>query len=61
MCGICGGDGSKCKTRRRKFDRRPTVKLGLSKLMLLPAGARNVKITFQSSENVSLTLKARCY
>ena len=31
--------------------------LGHSKMMVLPAGARNVKISFQSSENVSLTLK----
>ena len=57
-CGICGGDGSKCRSRKRTFD-RSVLKVGHSKLMILPAGARNIRISFHSMENVSLALKER--
>ena len=57
-CGICGGDGSKCRMRKRKFDKQ-TSKIGHSKLMILPAGARNIRINFHSIQNVTLSLKER--
>lgn len=58
-CGICGGDGSKCKSRQKSFERRSVAKIGHSKLMILPAGARNLEIAFHSSHNVSIALKER--
>ena len=58
-CGICGGDGSKCKQRFRAFKRRSSNKIGHAKVMILPAGSRNIEISFQSKANVSLALKER--
>ena len=58
QCGICGGDGSKCRLRKRKFDRQ-TSKRGNSKMMMLPTGARNIQIHFISRQNVSLSIKER--
>ena len=58
-CGICGGDGSKCKSRHRSF-RRSSVKLGHSKLMILPAGARHILIRFKAlTSNITLSIKER--
>ena len=57
-CGICGGDGSKCKSRHRSF-RRSSVKVGHSKLMILPAGARHILIRFKPHQNATLSIKER--
>ena len=49
-CGVCGGDGSKCKVRSREFNKRIN-KAGNTKIMLLPKGARNIHIILKSEVN----------
>ena len=46
-CGVCGGDGSKCKVKGRSFDRKIN-KIGNSRIMILPKGARNIHVALSS-------------
>ena len=46
-CGVCGGDGSKCKVKGRTFDRKIN-KIGNSRIMILPNGARNIHVSLSS-------------
>ena len=46
-CGVCGGDGSKCKVKGRTFDRKIN-KIGNSRVMILPKGARNIHVSLSS-------------
>ena len=58
-CGICGGDGSKCKIKVKAFS-KTSEKVGNSKLMILPPGSRNIRIAFDPQlSNVSLGLKEK--
>jgi hypothetical protein len=49
-CGVCGGDGSKCRQKSRSFVDKVTSKVGGMKLVMIPAGARNIRIAFRSAE-----------
>ena len=55
-CGVCGGDGSKCKVRSREFDRKMN-KIGNTKIMLLPKGARNIQIILSSEVSTKVFTK----
>ena len=48
-CGICGGDGTKCKERSKEFEAKVSS-FGNTKLAIVPAGARNIKISLSSKQ-----------
>ncbi|GBP61289.1 A disintegrin and metalloproteinase with thrombospondin motifs 7 [Eumeta japonica] len=43
-CGVCGGDGSACKTVQGIYNKGTTKQTGFSEVAVIPAGSRNVKI-----------------
>ncbi|XP_052752253.1 A disintegrin and metalloproteinase with thrombospondin motifs 12 [Galleria mellonella] len=43
-CGVCGGNGSDCKTVKGIYNKGTTRQSGLSEVAVIPAGSRNVKI-----------------
>lgn len=43
-CGICGGDGSACKTVQGIYSKGTTKQSGFTEVAVIPAGSRNVKI-----------------
>ncbi|CAG4935187.1 unnamed protein product [Colias eurytheme] len=43
-CGVCGGDGSACKTVQGIYSKDTTRREGFSEVAVIPAGSRNVKI-----------------
>lgn len=43
-CGVCGGDGSACKTVQGIYNKGTTKQSGFSEVAVIPAGSRNVKI-----------------
>ncbi|XP_030020100.2 A disintegrin and metalloproteinase with thrombospondin motifs 12 [Manduca sexta] len=43
-CGVCGGDGSACKTVQGIYNKGTTRQSGFSEVAVIPAGSRNVKI-----------------
>ncbi|CAH0687809.1 unnamed protein product [Spodoptera exigua] len=43
-CGVCGGNGSACKTVQGIYSKGTTRQSGLSEVAVIPAGSRNVKI-----------------
>lgn len=43
-CGVCGGDGSNCKTVQGIYTKSTTTQSGFSEVAVIPAGSRNVKI-----------------
>ncbi|CAK1542142.1 unnamed protein product [Leptosia nina] len=43
-CGVCGGDGSACKTVQGIYNKDTTRRSGFSEVAVIPAGSRNVKI-----------------
>ncbi|XP_013183866.1 A disintegrin and metalloproteinase with thrombospondin motifs 7 [Amyelois transitella] len=44
VCGVCGGNGTKCKTVQGIYNKGTTRHAGLSEVAVIPAGSRNVKI-----------------
>ena len=57
QCGICAGDGSKCRVQTRKVTKR--VGKDFTKFLVLPKGVRNIEIEEKSGKNVSLFLRER--
>lgn len=47
-CGVCGGDGSKCKVKTKRFHGRA----GGKKLIALQRGARKIKISIKKMPKV---------
>ncbi|XP_026493067.2 A disintegrin and metalloproteinase with thrombospondin motifs 7 [Vanessa tameamea] len=43
-CGVCGGNGSACKTVQGIYNKDTTRQSGFSEVAVIPAGSRNVKI-----------------
>ncbi|VVC95252.1 unnamed protein product [Leptidea sinapis] len=43
-CGVCGGDGSACKTVQGIYNKDTTRQSGFSEVAVIPAGSRNVRI-----------------
>ncbi|KAL0821080.1 hypothetical protein ABMA28_005711 [Loxostege sticticalis] len=43
-CGVCGGNGSACKTVKGIYSKGTTKQSGFSEVAVIPAGSRNVKI-----------------
>ncbi|XP_045512095.1 A disintegrin and metalloproteinase with thrombospondin motifs 7-like [Pieris brassicae] len=43
-CGVCGGDGSACKTVQGIYNKDTVRRTGFSEVAVIPAGSRNVKI-----------------
>lgn len=43
-CGVCGGDGTACKTVQGIYTKGTTRQSGFSEVAIIPAGSRNVKI-----------------
>ncbi|XP_052742617.1 A disintegrin and metalloproteinase with thrombospondin motifs 7 isoform X1 [Bicyclus anynana] len=43
-CGVCGGNGSDCKTVQGIYNKDTTRQSGFSEVAVIPAGSRNVKI-----------------
>ncbi|KAL4704462.1 hypothetical protein ACJJTC_019561 [Scirpophaga incertulas] len=43
-CGVCGGNGSACKTVQGIYSKGTTKQSGFSEVVIIPAGSRNVKI-----------------
>ncbi|XP_059055686.1 A disintegrin and metalloproteinase with thrombospondin motifs 7 isoform X2 [Achroia grisella] len=43
-CGVCGGNGSACKTVQGIYNKGTTRQSGHSEVAVIPAGSRNVKI-----------------
>ncbi|PZC79906.1 hypothetical protein B5X24_HaOG215670 [Helicoverpa armigera] len=43
-CGVCGGNGSACKTVQGIYSKGTTKQSGFSEVAVIPAGSRNVKI-----------------
>ena len=58
-CGVCGGDGSKCRQKNRVFVDKVTAKVGGTKVVMIPAGARNIRIAFRSAEVSGLVVLQR--
>ncbi|XP_075979285.1 ADAM metallopeptidase with thrombospondin type 1 motif B [Anticarsia gemmatalis] len=44
QCGVCGGNGTACKTVQGIYDKGTTKQSGFSEVAVIPAGSRNVKI-----------------
>lgn len=44
QCGVCGGNGSACKTVQGIYNKGTTKQSGFSEVAVIPAGSRNVKI-----------------
>ena len=47
-CGICGGDGSKCKDVLKSVDSGNIAEAGNVKLAVIPKGSRHIKINLSS-------------
>ncbi|XP_045775396.1 A disintegrin and metalloproteinase with thrombospondin motifs 7 [Maniola jurtina] len=43
-CGVCGGNGSECKTVQGIYNKDTTRQSGFSEVAVIPAGSRNVRI-----------------
>ncbi|XP_026326266.1 A disintegrin and metalloproteinase with thrombospondin motifs 7 [Hyposmocoma kahamanoa] len=43
-CGVCGGNGSACKTVQGIYNKGTTKQSGYSEVAVIPAGSKNVKI-----------------
>lgn len=43
-CGVCGGNGTDCKTVQGIYSKGTTRQSGFSEVAVIPAGSRNVKI-----------------
>ncbi|CAG9791078.1 unnamed protein product [Diatraea saccharalis] len=43
-CGVCGGNGSACKTVQGIYSKGTTKQSGFSEVVVIPAGSRNVRI-----------------
>ncbi len=50
QCGICGGDGSRCKSRSRIFDGQLEPE-NMKKITTLPPGARQIRVKFTENHN----------
>lgn len=48
MCGICGGDGSKCAVQAHTARKR--INRDFSKVMVVPRGARRLEVSTNSTE-----------
>ncbi|KAI5643860.1 reprolysin family propeptide domain-containing protein [Phthorimaea operculella] len=48
-CGVCGGNGSACKTVQGIYSKDTTKKTEFSLVAVIPAGSRNVKIEEKAS------------
>uniref|UniRef100_A0AC35TVW4 Papilin n=1 Tax=Rhabditophanes sp. KR3021 TaxID=114890 RepID=A0AC35TVW4_9BILA len=55
-CGVCGGDGSTCKTFEGFFDER-NLSPGYHNIIILPVGATNIKIEEMRPTTNSLAIK----
>ena len=49
-CGVCGGDGSTCRTRERQYKGTVTQEQGRKKIAFLPKGARLIRIQIKELE-----------
>ncbi len=49
-CGVCGGDGTECEFKRRIFKGGVDTRDGTKTLLVLPRGARSIKIQFKQGK-----------
>ncbi len=47
QCGICGGDGTKCQFKNRVFKGEVSKGDLVKKLIVLPQGARSIRVHFK--------------
>ncbi len=53
VCGVCGGDGSKCKMKRRALTGKIRAEEGFKKLAIVPKGAMEIRLVFNDNGQVS--------
>ncbi|XP_049871577.1 A disintegrin and metalloproteinase with thrombospondin motifs 7-like [Pectinophora gossypiella] len=57
-CGVCGGDGSACKTVQGIYSKDTTKKTEFSLVAVIPAGSRNVKIQEKASPGNFISIRS---
>ncbi|CAG4944130.1 unnamed protein product [Parnassius apollo] len=57
-CGVCGGNGSACKTVLGIYNKDTTRQSGLSEVAVIPAGSRNVKIQEKVSPGNYISIRS---
>ncbi|KAJ8714545.1 hypothetical protein PYW07_002770 [Mythimna separata] len=57
-CGVCGGNGSACKTVQGIYSKGTTKQSGFSEVAVIPAGSRNVKIQEKVNPGNYITIKS---
>ncbi|XP_068622404.1 A disintegrin and metalloproteinase with thrombospondin motifs 7 [Battus philenor] len=57
-CGVCGGNGSACKTVLGIYNKDTTRQSGFSEVAIIPAGSRNVKIQEKVSPGNYISIRS---